>query len=96
MHCAQRKEEEFNCTKCDFQATSNIELDKHINLKHTTYDKDKRFHDIKCKNCGEQFGNKRNLMNHRKSNHSNTVAPCRNNLVGKCTFTDEMCWWKHG
>ena len=23
------------------------------------------------------------------------MAPCRNNLVGKCTFTDEMCWWKH-
>ena len=24
------------------------------------------------------------------------MAPCRNNLLGKCTFTDEICWWNHG
>ena len=67
-----------------------VRLGKHINLKHAIYDKDQRGDMINCKNCGEQFGSKRNLINHRKSNQSNTVAPCRNNILGKCPFTDEM------
>ena len=96
IHCTQQKEKEFNCTKCDFQATSNLQLSKHSNLKHALPDKDNRGNLLKCNNCGEEFGNKRNLMIHRKSKHSNTVAPCKNKLVGKCSFTDEMCWWKHG
>ena len=51
---------------------------------------------IKCKNCGEQFSSKWNLMYHRKSKHLNTVAFCRNNLGGNCPYSDDMCWWNHG
>ena len=50
---------------------------------------------IKCKNCGETFNDKRDLMNHRKCMHPSTVAPCRNKLAGKCDFSDEMYWWSH-
>ena len=28
--------EEYNCTECDFQGTTDIQLRKHINLKHTS------------------------------------------------------------
>ena len=35
-------------------------------------------------------------MYHRKSKHLNTVAFCRNNLGGKCPYSDDMCWWNHG
>ena len=35
-------------------------------------------------------------MKHRKLKHIDTVAPCRNEIAGACTFTDEMCWWTHG
>ena len=34
-------------------------------------------------------------MNHRKSKHPSSVAPCRNFPTGNCIFTNEMCWWKH-
>ena len=64
-------------------------------MKHSCHETHTRPGLIKCNNCGEQFSDKRNLMNHRKLNHLNTVANCRNNLVGKCSFSDKMCWWNH-
>ena len=35
-------------------------------------------------------------MDHRKEKHSNSIAPCRNYEVGRCPYSDKMCWWKHG
>ena len=35
-------------------------------------------------------------MNHKKSKHLDTVAYCRNNIEGRCSYSDEMCWWNHG
>ena len=90
----KRRELEFNCNDCDFQGTTEIELDKHILLKHRI---DGRNMDVKlkCRNCGEQFTAKWDLMNHRKTMHSSTVAVCRNYSVGKCNFSAEICWWNH-
>ena len=88
------KTEEFNCNDCFYQGTSRDEISKHINLKHRVEEqRDENL--IKCKNCGEQFRTKWNLMYHRKSKHLNTVAYCKNNLEGKCPYSDEMCWWNH-
>jgi hypothetical protein len=73
-------EEQFNCDQCDFRATTQLQLNKHINLKHKL--KGQNIEEvIQCNNCCEQF--------------INTVALCKNNLVGKCSFTSEMCWWNH-
>ena len=87
-------EKQFNCNQCDFQATSQLQLNKHINLKHKVVGQNLE-QVIQCKNCGEQFSEKWNLMTHRKLKHKNTIAFCRNNLLGKCSFTSEMCWWNH-
>ena len=84
----------FNCSSCVFHATSKIELNTHFNLKHRENgQRGKQV--IHCKTCNEQFSDKWNLMYHRKSQHINTVAMCRNHLEGKCQYTAEMCWWKH-
>ena len=34
-------------------------------------------------------------MMHRKTDHLSMVAQCRKNLIGKCTFSGELCWWNH-
>ena len=34
-------------------------------------------------------------MRHRKNQHISFVAPCRNEMDGKCSYTAEMCWWNH-
>ena len=88
------KEEQYNCTKCAYQGTTKIELNKHLDLKHSV--KGFETEDVfRCKNCGEQFSGKWNLMNHRKIKHSSTVAQCRNNSAGNCSFSSKMCWWNH-
>ena len=87
------KEKQYNCSECDFQGTKQLELNKHINIKHRVTDVNDGT--IVCRNCGEQFTSKWNLMTHRKSMHSNTVAFCRNKREDKCDYSDDMCWWRH-
>ena len=91
---AKTKEAEYNCNECDFQGAGQLELNKHINLKHMKSNRNDQ-NSIECRNCGENFSSKWNLMNHRKSMHLNSVAYCRNKLEGKCNFSDEICWWNH-
>ena len=67
---------------------------KHTNLKHSPKAKTNEG-DILCKICGESFREKWNLMRHRKKQHISFVAPCRNEIDGKCSYTSEMCWWNH-
>ena len=75
-------EEEFNCFECDYQGTEQSQLSKHIKLKHR----------LQCRNCEKVFKTKPELMVHRKKDHYNTVAVCRNGM--NCEFL-EKCWWKH-
>ena len=86
------KEKEYNCHDCYFQGTKQMELEKHINLKHKKVEAEGS---ISCRSCGEGFMTKWNLMNHRKSKHSEIFAYCRNFTNGNCPYSDEMCWWNH-
>ena len=88
------KHSEFNCDECDFQGTSMLQLNKHTNLKHAVKGQ-KQEEVIKCRNCDEQFSEKWNLMNHRKLNHIETIAFCKNKLEDNCPFSDQKCWWNH-
>ena len=92
MDMKHNRDKEFNCRECDFQGTNQIELNKHMNLKHR---KGETAGIIYCRNCGEGFSTKWNLMNHRKSKHSDNIAYCRNFIDGNCPYSDEMCWWNH-
>ena len=95
LHVQENKsDEEFNCRECCFQATTDSQLKKHFVLKHTLKGL-KADDEIRCKNCGESFIGKRNLMVHRKQKHKSTVAVCNNYLAGKCPFSPETCWWNH-
>jgi hypothetical protein len=90
---AKSKEKEYNCYECDFQGARELELNKHVNMKHRKSGNLKDI--IKCYHCDNQFSTKWNLMSHRKSVHSDIVAICKNYKEGKCQYADEMCWWSH-
>ena len=46
-----------------------------------------------CFECGEQFETFRELMFHRKRQH--TMSSCRKFTENSCPFTDEACWFNH-
>ena len=79
---------------CDFQGTTLSQLNEHVELKHVRKQNTKDSA-IKCRNCGELFSKKGNLMYHRKSKHTSSVAYCKNKSEGNCYYTDDICWWKH-
>ena len=83
------EEEEFNCNDFDYQGNKRNYLQKHIHIKHTVINK------VNCRICGEEFTVKRDLMQHRKKKHIETVAPCSKKIKGQCDYSDEMCWWSH-
>ena len=82
-------EKEYNCNECDYQGTTDTELTKHVELKHTNGNQ------VKCRICGESFDTKWEFMNHRKAKHITRVAQCKNYIAEKCNFSALKCWWKH-
>ena len=94
VHDKKQNDPEFNCNECDYQGTEKEQLNKHIFIKHTLEGRLQE-NKIVCNNCGEKFPAKMNLLSHRKSKHSETVAVCRKYLEGKCHFSPEKCWWNH-
>ena len=50
---------------------------------------------LKCRNCGEIFSSRSDLMDHRKHMHLSTIAYCQNYTQGTCPFSSKMCWWNH-
>ena len=89
-----KDKKEYNCMDCDFQGTSLLQLNKHVEIKHVTKQHTNES-PIKCRICGELFSKKGNLMYHRKNKHVSSVAYCRNKSQGNCTYSDDICWWKH-
>ena len=88
------EDKEFNCNSCDFQTTTDQQLKKHFTLKHTLKAL-KEDEEIRCRNCGESFIGKRNLLVHRKQAHMSTVAYCKNFKENRCTFSSDKCYWNH-
>ena len=87
-------EPQYNCDECDYQGISKEELKKHVSLKHRLAQMQSD-EGIKCRNCGETFNTKWDMMAHRKTMHLSTVAYCKRNIDGTCPYTQERCWWNH-
>ena len=48
-----------------------------------------------CHLCEEKFVQRRDFMNHKKTNHEDKVNVCNNFINGNCSRNDESCWYKH-
>ena len=78
----------IKCRNCEQAVYKMDEVGKHMSY-HVMGES------LKCKTCGKEVKTKSELMVHRKREHPNTVAPCKNYLIGRCDFRDESCWWNH-
>ena len=87
------RSKQYNCDCCDFQGSSQIILNKHINTKHRDQD-NQLVGTLKCQDCNAQFSAKWNLMNHKRDVHKNMIT-CKFFQEKRCKFSEDMCWYKH-
>lgn len=73
---------------------TNCKFGDKCHYKHPETDAQKEEEDWQCnsKDCGTWFNTKKEMMEHRKANHSTQV--CRYYLNGNCTKGPE-CWYRH-
>ena len=50
---------------------------------------------ICCYVCNHVFGNRTDMMKHRKQEHPEMVMPCRKFQNNSCYFQDAACWYIH-
>ena len=50
---------------------------------------------LTCSSCDETFPVLPELLKHRKKEHTDLIAPCRNILKGACKFGKSKCWFIH-
>ena len=83
----QYTHKQFNCQDFDFQASSQIILNKHNNLKHKEKNcvQDSTF---KCSNCDKQFSAMWSLKNHIRDEHE-TMEECIWFKKGSCRFLEK-------
>ena len=101
-----RKEKEYPCNDCDFQATSRPILRKHRQLVHSkvaetepTPIEEMEVDEVdnekekkkKCQLCEEKFISNSNLAQHRREQHP-TYQPCRN--MSQCKYNID-CFYSH-
>ena len=92
-HIQLKHVSECNCQECDFQASSQTILSKHMNLRHRKENKITN-DTLKCNSCGEEFSAKWNLNNHIRDKHDRTNE-CKFFKKGSCRFPQKECWNKH-
>ena len=85
---------QLNCNACSFQSNDKGEFLNHLS-SHGASDKTSsiQLSQWKCRNCGEHFQCKENLMEHRRDNHE--MPACRDDLEDNCSRTPEICYYTH-
>ena len=79
-------DKEWNCEKCDHQASTEDFLRKHMKVKHN-----ESLKTLICTFCKARFSSKREMARHRKDNHF-TYKMCMN--MENCEFQEE-CYYSH-
>ena len=74
-------------------------LYKHQVENEVTYPHESQPHQentVTCRSCKNQFGNKHDMMSHRKKDYLNEVKDCKNFIAGlNCRMGPEWCWYRH-
>ena len=81
----------FTCKTCDDYFESKEDLDEHESKHAVNIDMSR----LSCNFCENTFGTIRDLMSHKKLEHSDKVSICRDFTNGACHFGDENCWFNH-
>ena len=94
----------IKCILCDFTAASNIQIQKHMKIRHETENKtnqstsgDNEEYPMKCSSCDFKAASKVQLQKHKKVRHEGeekSKKQCIYWLRGYC-FKENECNFKH-
>ena len=76
-----------NCDQCGYEAENMYVLDAHTWEMHDD--------SIKCNLCDNTFENKRDLMIHKKEDHTEKIELCWHYSKGTCPYGEDKCWFIH-
>lgn len=91
----KKEGKQYSCFDCDFQDNSRDIFMNHRRIEHSKQSKLQDENGFKCRNCGETFELKWQLMEHRRIKHPEMRRPCYYDAVNKCSFSEYLCWYKH-
>ena len=91
-------ETDFPCEICAKWCRTEADLTYH--LKSHAYESESlsmnNGNDIlSCNFCNRRIKTNKELMVHKKKEHSDKVEICWNYSTGKCEFGDDLCWFLH-
>ena len=86
---------QYSCFDCDFQDNNRDIFMNHRRIEHSKKSKQPDENGFKCRNCGEVFELKWQLMEHRRIKHPEMRRPCFYDAENKCSFSAYLCWYKH-
>jgi hypothetical protein len=84
--------EEYICRFCKYRTSDMIEYDDHVCENESESEQTNCF---PCTFCEQSFQSRRELMEHKKKEHSGRVSVCWKFNSGKCHYGDEKCWFNH-
>ena len=91
-------ETDFPCEICAKWCRTEADLTHH--LKRHAYESDSLSLDngddmMSCNFCKRRFKTNKEVMVHKKKEHSEKVEICWNYSTGKCEFGADLCWFLH-
>ena len=89
-----RSQDPRNCELCEYEAENMYDFDAHTwELHMSSLENGPNF--IPCTFCDDTFENNRDLMNHKKKEHTEKVQICWNFSAGACPYGEQRCWFTH-
>ena len=79
------EESSQNCESCSFQTSEKWRLIKHIHIAHQNG----------CDKCVQKFASREDLVDHKKSHHSEQQKNCADYLYDKCLYSKAECQYLH-
>ena len=91
-------ETDFPCEICAKWCRTEADLTHH--LKRHEYESESRSLNnrndmLSCNFCDKRYQSNKDLMIHKKKEHSEKVKICWNHSSGNCEFGDDQCWFLH-
>ena len=90
-----RKRTHPSSKRCKNYVTGTCPFDNECWYVHSTEDSSDMADNFNCTICNTTFKGRNSFMKHKKDEHRDVTPSCTSFLEGKCSRTEEVCWFIH-